>query len=132
MKRGHVRAYRDAVKDNRIAARKAFVTCKHKIGVSAMTGYRIIALVLIAAGLTLVPWYALQSSFYEFKWFANFSGKDQAPALLQIANFGKSWLILLPVLLLAASFHSARDDGHVVYECPLVRSLRRALRHLHR
>ena len=27
-----------------------------------MTGYRIIALLLIAAGLTLVPWYALQDS----------------------------------------------------------------------
>jgi iron(III) transport system permease protein len=68
-----------------------------------MTGYRIIALVLIAAGLTLVPWYALQDSFYAFKWIAKFGGKDQAPALLQIANFGKSWLILLPVLLLAAA-----------------------------
>jgi iron(III) transport system permease protein len=68
-----------------------------------MTGYRIIALVLIAAGLTLVPWYALQDSFYAFKWIAKFGGKDQAPALLQIANFSKSWLILLPVLLLAAA-----------------------------
>jgi iron(III) transport system permease protein len=73
-----------------------------------MTGYRIIALVLIAAGLTLVPWYALQSSFYEFKWLANFSSKDPAPALLQIANFGKSWLILLPVLLLAVTGLYAR------------------------
>jgi iron(III) transport system permease protein len=68
-----------------------------------MTGYRIIALVLIAAGLTLVPWYALQDSFYAFKWIAKFGGKDQAPALLQIANFSKSWLILLPVLLLSAA-----------------------------
>lgn len=66
-------------------------------------GYRIVALILIAAGLTLVPWYALQGSFFEFKWLTNFSGKDQAPALLQVASHGKSWLILLPVLLLAAA-----------------------------
>jgi hypothetical protein len=33
-----------------------------------MTGYRIIALVPIAAGLTLVPWYVLQDSFYAFNW----------------------------------------------------------------
>jgi iron(III) transport system permease protein len=68
-----------------------------------MTGYRIIALLLIAAGLTLMPWYALQSSFFEFKWLANFSGKDQAPALWQIATYSKTWLILLPVLLLTAT-----------------------------
>ncbi len=68
-----------------------------------MSGYRIIALLLVAAGLTLVPWYALQSSFYEFTWLAKFGGKDQAPALLQIKNFSKPWLILLPVLLLAAA-----------------------------
>lgn len=67
-----------------------------------MTSYRIVALVLIAAGLTLVPWYALQGSFYEFDWISRFSGKDQAPALLQVANHAKSWLILLPVLLLAS------------------------------
>ncbi|HPV25366.1 MAG TPA: ABC transporter permease subunit, partial [Casimicrobium sp.] len=56
---------------------------------------------LIAAGLTLVPWYALQDSFYAFKWIKNFGSKDPAPALLQIANYGKTWLILLPALLLA-------------------------------
>ncbi len=67
-----------------------------------MTGYRIIALLLIAAGLTLVPWYALQDSFYAFKWIANFGSKDPAPALLQILTYGKAWLALLPVLLLAA------------------------------
>ena len=66
-----------------------------------MTGYRIIALLLIAAGLTLVPWYALQDSFYAFKWIAKFGGKDFAPALIQIPTYGKVWLILLPALLLA-------------------------------
>ncbi len=68
---------------------------------TGMTGYRIIALLLIAAGLTLVPWYALQDSFYAFKWIANFGGKDFAPALIQIPTYGKVWLILLPALLLA-------------------------------
>ena len=66
-----------------------------------MTGYRIIALLLIAAGLTLVPWYALQDSFYAFKWIAKFGGKDFAPALIQVSSFSKVWLILLPALLLA-------------------------------
>ena len=61
-----------------------------------MTAYRIIALLLIAAGLTLVPWYALQDSFYAFKWIAKFGGKDFAPAIIQVATFGKVWLILLP------------------------------------
>ncbi|TAG12623.1 MAG: iron ABC transporter permease, partial [Rhodobacterales bacterium] len=73
-----------------------------------MTGYRIIALLLVAAGLTLMPWYALQDSFFAFKWLAKFAGKDQAPALLQIANHSKTWLILLPVLLLAATGLYAR------------------------
>jgi iron(III) transport system permease protein len=73
-----------------------------------MTGYRIIALLLIAAGLTLVPWYALQDSFYAFKWIANFGSKDPAPALLQISSYSKTWLILLPVLLLASAGLYAR------------------------
>lgn len=73
-----------------------------------MTGYRIIALLLIAAGLTLMPWYALQDSVFAFKWLGNFSGKDQAPALLQIATYSKTWLILLPVLLLGATGLLAR------------------------
>ena len=67
---------------------------------TAMTAYRIIALLLIAAGLTLVPWYALQDSL-RLKWLTQFSGKDQAPRAAEIASHGKSWLILLPVLLLA-------------------------------
>ena len=66
-----------------------------------MTAYRIVALLLIAAGLTLVPWYALQDSFYAFKWIAKFASKDFAPAIIQFATFNKVWLILLPVLLLA-------------------------------
>ena len=66
-----------------------------------MTAYRIIALMIIAAGLTLVPWYALQDSFYAFKWIAKFGGKDFAPAIIQIATFSKIWLILLPAMLLA-------------------------------
>jgi iron(III) transport system permease protein len=73
-----------------------------------MTGYRIIALLLIAAGLTVMPWYALQSSLFELKWLSSFSSKDHAPALLQIANFSKTWLVLLPVLLLAAAGLFAR------------------------
>jgi iron(III) transport system permease protein len=77
-----------------------------------MTAYRIIALLLIAAGLTLVPWYALQDSFYAFKWIQKFSGKDFAPAAIQIASFSKVWLILLPALLLATVGLYARPvDG---------------------
>ncbi len=73
-----------------------------------MTGYRIIALLLIAAGLTVMPWYALQGSLFELKWLSSFSSKDNAPALIQIATHSKTWLILLPVLLLAAAGLFAR------------------------
>jgi len=92
-----------------------------------MTAYRIIALLLIAAGLTLVPWYALQDSFYAFKWIANFGGKDQAPALLQIATYQKVWLILLPVLLLACAGLYARPVNPTTAAEGAVRTWARAV-----
>ena len=73
-----------------------------------MTGYRAIALLLIAAGLTLVPWYALQDTVFAIKWMRQFGGKEQAPALWQIASYGKVWLLALPALLLAAAGLYAR------------------------
>lgn len=75
--------------------------------------FRWTALLLIAAGLALVPWYALQDSFFDFRWLGRFGGKDQAPALLQIVSWGKVWLIALPVLLLAVAGLYARPiDPH--------------------
>jgi iron(III) transport system permease protein len=68
-----------------------------------MNAYRVIALLLIAAGLTLVPWYALQDSFWAFKWIKTFGGKDFAPALLQATTHGRGWLWPFAFLLVAAA-----------------------------
>ncbi len=73
-----------------------------------MNGFRLFTLLLGAAGLLLVPWYALQDSFWVFGWLRAFSGKDAAPAVLQIASHGRGWLLPLPLLLLAAAALFAR------------------------
>ena len=57
-------------------------------------------LALGAAGFTLVPWYALPDSVWALGWLAQFTAKDAAPAMLQIAFHGRAWLAPLGVLLL--------------------------------
>ena len=73
-----------------------------------MNAYRLISLGLCAAGLLLFPWYALQDSFFAFKWIKSFSGKEFAPALLQVSQFGRGWLAPLFVLAVAAAFLLAK------------------------
>ena len=54
-----------------------------------------------AFGSIAVPWYALQDSVLGSNWLRAFAAKENAPALLQIALHGRSWLAPLAVLLVA-------------------------------
>jgi iron(III) transport system permease protein len=78
-----------------------------------MNVYRVIALTLIAVGLTVVPWYALQDSFWAFGWLKAFSGKEAAPALMQAFMHGRVWLLPIPVLALAAMALIAKPGANV-------------------
>ena len=55
-----------------------------------------------AAGFAVLPWYALADSVLGTAWLRSWTGKDSAPALLQIALYGKWWLVPIAVALLAA------------------------------
>ena len=57
-----------------------------------MTRATLAALALIAAGLFLLPWYALQDGLFDPSWLAHWTGRDAAPAVLQAALHGKAWL----------------------------------------
>jgi iron(III) transport system permease protein len=52
-----------------------------------------------AAGLLLVPWYALQGSVFALGWVPQVATKEAAPALLQVFLHGKWWLAPLGALL---------------------------------
>ncbi len=57
-----------------------------------------------AAGLLLLPWYALQDSVFSLGWIAQWASADNAPALLQVLRHGRTWLaplFLFPVLAAA-------------------------------
>jgi len=56
-----------------------------------------------AAGFAVVPWYALPDSVWAMGWLDNFSGKEAAPAALQMAAHGRTWLAPLGGLLLAGA-----------------------------
>jgi iron(III) transport system permease protein len=73
-----------------------------------VNAYRVVSLVLCAAGLLLLPWYALQDSFFAFKWVKSFSGKEFAPAVMQITQYGRGWLAPLVALTIAAALFLAK------------------------
>jgi len=54
-------------------------------------------LALGAAGLLALPWYALADSVLGIAWLRDWTGKDNAPALVQALLHGRWWL--LPVVL---------------------------------
>jgi iron(III) transport system permease protein len=56
-----------------------------------------------AAALLALPWYALQDTILATAWIPDWAGKDNAPALIQIALYGKWWLLPLALLLAAAA-----------------------------
>ncbi len=70
---------------------------------SGSSNYRIIALLLCAAGLLLVPWYALQDSIWAFKWVKSVGGKEFAPAIIQAITYHRGWLWPLPALVICAA-----------------------------
>jgi iron(III) transport system permease protein len=58
-------------------------------------------LVVGAAGFLFLPWYSLQDSVLGIAWLRDWSGSDNAPALLQIFRYGKTWLLPIGLLLVA-------------------------------
>jgi iron(III) transport system permease protein len=60
-------------------------------------------LIVGAAGFLLMPWYALQDSVLSVGWLADWTGPDNAPALLQVLRHGRPWLLPPGLLLLAGA-----------------------------
>lgn len=55
------------------------------------------------AGFLALPWYALPDGFFGFGWPARMlAERDLAPAVLQAAGFGRPWLLVPGLVLLAA------------------------------
>jgi iron(III) transport system permease protein len=73
-------------------------------------GGRWVALVA-AAGLAVVPWYVLADSLLGAAWLRDWTGRDSAPALLQIALHGKWWLLPIPAAMIAAAYAARRRNG---------------------
>src|SRR5205807_26258 len=55
------------------------------------------------AGFVLVPWYALQDSIASIGWLKDYTGKDNAPALLQALKHGRVWLLPIIGFFIAAT-----------------------------
>jgi iron(III) transport system permease protein len=53
-----------------------------------------------AAGFLLLPWYALERSLFSLQWLAHPGSEADAPALLQVLQYGRIWLAPLGALLL--------------------------------
>ena len=56
-----------------------------------------------AVGFLCVPWYALDASVLSTVWLRDFTGKGNAPALIQAWEHGRVWLLPSGVLLLASA-----------------------------
>ncbi|HXL84957.1 MAG TPA: iron ABC transporter permease, partial [Casimicrobiaceae bacterium] len=56
-----------------------------------------------AAGFVLLPWYALQDSIASIGWLKDYTGKDNAPALLQALKHGRIWLLPIVGFFIAAA-----------------------------
>src|ERR1700693_832638 len=54
-------------------------------------------------GFVLLPWYALQDSIASIGWLKDYTGKDNAPALLQALKHGRAWLLLIGGFFIAAA-----------------------------
>ncbi len=67
-----------------------------------------IVLALGVAATILLPWYRIEKGFYSFSWLADFPTKEAvAPGILQIAAYGRWWLLAVLLALgvaLAARF----------------------------
>ncbi len=56
-----------------------------------------------AFGFLCVPWYTVQDGLVSLGWLADFGGKDNAPAALQILRHGRTWLAPLGALFLGGA-----------------------------
>lgn len=60
-----------------------------------------IALGIGLAGFTLVPWYRIESGFFNLGWLGNFpTGPEEAPGLAQIFEYGRWTLAVLALLFI--------------------------------
>jgi iron(III) transport system permease protein len=57
-----------------------------------------------AVGFLCVPWYALDASVLSTVWLRDFTGKGNAPALLQGWQHGRTWLLPSGALLLVGAW----------------------------
>ena len=56
-----------------------------------------------AIGYLCVPWYALSHSLWSIGWLNDYTSKDNAPAVLQAFRYGRTWLLPMGALLIAAT-----------------------------
>ena len=62
-----------------------------------------IAVVVGLIAMIALPWYRIEGGFYSFQWLASFPNDPAgAPAVLEIAEFGRAWLAVAALLLVAA------------------------------
>ena len=71
--------------------------------VSARVHAPVLWLLVACGGIALLPWYAVPTSVFDFDWLRAFTSKDDAPALWQAAQYGRTWLWAFPLLLAAAA-----------------------------
>ena len=54
------------------------------------------------AGFALLPWYMVEGGFFSFRWLGSFNDQANAPALLQVFEYGRFWLAA-PLLAFGAA-----------------------------
>ncbi len=69
------------------------------------------------AAALILPWYAIDASFWDFQWLAKFPDAATGPLLLQAASHGRWWLwpILLGLLAGIPALLLHRDDPRLPY-----------------
>jgi iron(III) transport system permease protein len=70
-----------------------------------------------AAGAVLLPWYALPDSVLGMAWLRAWTGKDSAPAILQIVLHGKWWLAPVVIALVVAAFAARGRNATLLAWC---------------
>ncbi len=74
-----------------------------------------------AAGLALLPWYAVEDGFFSLEWRFGFPlAAEGAPALVQALLHGKTWLLPLAAPLLVALAVAGRPPGDTLKSRVLV------------